>query len=113
MLHPQPSYVSSPLDHTQAFPEGDGLSLPQYFHATTLWQAQREARTFLREAAACARCCHGLAQMHERLGSTFFHDDDPRVLLRCFEPEDRNPCVLQILAAYIAVHGRKRKHAMH
>jgi hypothetical protein len=113
-----------PHTHTESFEvhpawapleqaEGVQAIAPLYFGAATFQKAQGPAREYLVRAALCERCRRGLAQMHARLGAEFFRDDDPRELLRVFEPEDRNSCVLHILAAYIVVHGQKRAVTMH
>jgi hypothetical protein len=81
---------------------------PHYFDADTFREAQGAARVFLRGAAGCIRCSRALARIFDRLGSTFFHDDDPRKLLEAFGLEDRNACTLRVLAACIVLDGRDR-----
>ena len=80
----------------------------RYFHAKSFWEAAGCARAQLRSAEICPRCSRALARVHDRIGSTLFRDDDPRALICAFDPEDRNSCTLQVLAACIVLNGRDR-----
>src|SRR5262249_46731412 len=84
---------------------------PRFFCATSLWEAQGPARALLASIQYCPLCTRAYQRLHERLGSTLFRDDDPLALIWAFEPEDRNPCAVQVVAACIVLFGRDRETA--
>ena len=86
----------------------NGAKALRYFHAKTRREAAVAARALLRNAESCPRCSQALANLHDRLGSTLFSDDDPHALIGAFDPQERNACTLQVLAACIVLNGRDR-----
>ena len=52
----------------------------RFFGARSLRDARGSAANVLAAAGRCPRCARVLSQRFERLGSTLFHDDDPRAL---------------------------------
>jgi hypothetical protein len=106
-----PYIPSASADSTEEYdpsPTTNVAKALRYFHAKTFREAAVAARAHLRNAENCPRCSHALANLHDRLGSTLFRDDDPRALIAAFDPEERNSCTLQILAACIVLNGRDR-----
>ena len=86
-----------------------------YLDATSFEEARQSALRVLELAADCPRCKRVLHQLHERIGSTLFLDDDPRLLARAFDAADREGCAQSVLAACIVLFGRARvpAHAVH
>ncbi len=86
------------------------LQLPalHYFETDSLDLARLRASAALRDAAQCSGCCSVLRQRFDRLGSALYWDDDPKQLISAFDPADREPCSLRVLAACILLHGRAR-----
>jgi hypothetical protein len=80
-----------------------------YFDAGTFEEALPNARALYTNAERCARCRNLLAHRFDRLGSTLFHDEDPRVLARAFDAEDRDGCTVRLLAACVILFGRDRE----
>ncbi len=105
-LHSIDEHESSELDESPS--TGDEPKALRYFRAKTFWEAAGSACAFLRSAEMCPRCSRALAHLYDRLGSTLFRDDDPHALIGAFDPEDRNSCTLQVLAACIVLNGRDR-----
>lgn len=108
------AFVVAPLVH---FLEEREATLPRssepalrYFDAATFDEALPAARTLYASVDHCTRCRRLLAHRFERLGSTLFRDDDPRLLARAFEPMDRDGCTVRLLAACIVLFGREREH---
>jgi hypothetical protein len=79
-----------------------------FFDATSHDEAYGPARLALTAAERCPRCTRVLSQLHARIGSTLFQDDDPRRLARAFDAADREGCTLRLLAACIVLFGRPR-----
>ena len=79
-----------------------------YLDAMTLEEALPQARTIYANAERCSVCRSLLAHRFERLGSTLFRDEDPRMLARAFSAADRDGCTLRLLAACIVLFGRER-----
>jgi hypothetical protein len=105
-VHSIHEHESSALD--ESLSRGDEPKALRYFHARTFSEAAGSARALLRSAEICPRCSRALAHLYDRLGSTLFRDDDPKALISAFDPEDRNPCTLRIVAACIVLNGRDR-----
>ncbi len=80
-----------------------------FLEADSFREAADETRMVLSTAPLCPSCRRVLRQMHERLGSTLFYDDDPGVLIRAFDVADRSECTLRLLAACIVEFGRPRE----
>jgi len=106
LSHVDPHHVPQPQP---CDPHPDQPKAPRFFCASTFWEAQGPARAFLSSIQFCSRCSRVYDRLHERLGSTLFLDDDPIALIWAFEPEDRNPCAAQVVAACIVLHGRERE----
>ncbi len=81
----------------------------RYFDAATFAEAAPAARALYASVESCPRCHNLLSHRFERLGSTLFRDDDPRVLARAFDPADRDGCTVRLLAACIVLFGRDRE----
>ena len=105
LSHVDPHHLPQPQPPEQR----DDPKAPRFFCASTFWEAQGPARAFLTSVQFCPRCSRAYDRLHERLGSTLFLDDDPLALIWAFEPEDRNPCTAQVVAACIVLHGRERE----
>jgi hypothetical protein len=95
----------SPLEITMPSRSTAVLS---HFDAVTFDEAKPFARAVYARARACARCSSLLAHRFDRLGSTLFRDEDPRVLARAFDAADRDACTVRLLAACIVLFGRSR-----
>ncbi len=80
----------------------------KYFDTTSIHEAAAAARRFLASVTRCSRCLHVISLLHERLGSTLFRDDDPKILAGAFDARDRHECTLRLLAACIILFGRCR-----
>ncbi|NTX05714.1 hypothetical protein [Myxococcus sp. CA040A] len=110
-----PRFVKSlPLFHSRATPEV-GPSLGEApFKAVRLLGVERlvEARVRAEHALDGARrcpCCRGLLEhVYDRLGSTLFLDDDPELLARAFDDDERDAFTARVLAACIVLSGRER-----
>jgi hypothetical protein len=81
----------------------------RYFDASTIEEAIPAARALHAASAECPRCRNLLAHRFDRIGSTLFHDDDPRELVRAFAWTDRDGCSVRLLAACIVLFGRERE----
>ncbi len=53
-------------------------------------------------------CNNLLEHLFERMGSTFFLDDDPHALAESFEQSERDTLTARVLAACIVLNGRER-----
>jgi hypothetical protein len=80
-----------------------------YFAAASFEDARPLARSIFQNAATCARCRNLLAHRFDRLGSTLFRDEDPRMLARAFDAADRDACTVRLLAACVVLFGRERE----
>ncbi len=95
-------------EHEATAPRSTAPAL-RYFDAATIDEATPAARALYTSVEHCPRCHSLLAHRIERLGSTLFHDDDPRLLARAFDAADRDACTVRLLAACIVLFGRERE----
>ena len=80
-----------------------------FLDADSVKTACHEAEVVLQTAPLCPTCRRVLRQLHDRLGSTLFYDDDPRALITAFDVADRTDCSVKLLAACIVEFGRPRE----
>lgn len=80
-----------------------------YFRGPSFTQVIHQAEAALSGPAGCeCGCPSRLAHIHQRLGSTFYFDDDPRQLVQAFPRAERAVFTPQVLAACIVLTGRRR-----
>jgi len=77
-------------------------------HVSTPDEARARARNVLERAHRCPCCQSLLDHVFERIGSTFFTDDDPRTLANAFPENERDNDSSEVLAALIVLEGRRR-----
>jgi hypothetical protein len=84
------------------------LKAMRLLEASNLNEARAHAAVVLERARQCRRCRSLLSHVFDRLGSTLFLDDDPEALALAFDPDECDPFAPTVIAAFIAVAGRKR-----
>jgi hypothetical protein len=111
-MPPRLAIAAAPLAHFLTVDDEPAPRSPhpalQYFEASTFEEAAPAARALYASVDHCPRCHSLLAHRFERLGSTLFHDEDPRALARAFDAADRDGCTVRLLAACIVLFGRDR-----
>ena len=79
----------------------------RYFGGT-LAEVRRQAMVELNGPSGCSCCPSRLAHIHQRLGATFFFNDNPEQLVLAFPPSERSTFTPTVMAACILLTGRKR-----
>src|SRR5258708_4696298 len=82
----------------------DGLKALRFLGDLGLGRARQVARAEL-DARACSCCPNVLVHVYNRMGLTFFFDEDPEVLARSFSPAERAVLTPRVMAACIVLWG--------
>jgi len=80
----------------------------QVLGANDLRRARALAQREFERASSCLSCSRMLADVFDRVGSTLFLDDSPKLLAEAFPPSERDGFTARVLAAYIVLFGRER-----